>query len=161
MKKIAKTSLVKDVKIGKNVAIWNFCNLYGCELGDNVSIGSYTEIRKGVKIGAGSRIQANVFIPEGITIGKNVFIGPGVIFTNDKYPIIDADFTPIETIVEDDVAIGAGAVITPGITIGKGAMIGAGAVVTKDIKPGIVAYGNPAREKGKRKNNKEIKENSS
>lgn len=146
MKKISNKSIVtKDVKIGKNVTIWHFCNLYGCVIGDDVSIGSFTEIRAGVTIGAGCRIQAHVFIPEGITIGKNVFIGPSVVFTNDKYPSIKQEFVPEKTYIEDDVAIGAGAVILPGIRIGKGALIGAGAVVVKNVPSNTVVAGNPAR----------------
>ncbi len=152
MNKISRKSAVgKDVKFGKNVTVWHFCNLYGCTIGNDVSIGSYTEIRTGVVIGDGSRIQAHVFIPEGVSIGKNVFIGPGVIFTNDKYPRINPGFVPEKTYVGDEVAIGAGSIILPGIKIGRGALIGAGSVVTKDVKAGMVAYGNPAGGKGRRK----------
>lgn len=152
MNKISKKSLIsKDVKLGKNVTIWHFCNLYGCTIGNNVSIGSFTEIRTGVTIGDGTRIQAHVFIPEGVSIGKNVFIGPNVVFTNDKYPSIREGFVPLTTFIEDEVAIGAGAVILPGIRIGKGALIGAGSVVVRDVKEGIVVYGNPAKEARRRK----------
>lgn len=152
MNKISDKSLVsRDVKLGENVTIWHFCNLYGCAIGNNVSIGSYTEIRKGVVIGDGCRIQAYVFIPEGVFIGKNVLIGPHVVFTNDKYPRINPGFVPEKTNVEDEAAIGAGAIILPGIRIGRGALVGAGSVVTKDVKAGTVVYGNPARERKKRK----------
>lgn len=150
--KISKTALVADdVKLGQGITIWHFANLYGCTIEDNVSIGSYTEIRKGVTVGEGSRLQAYVFIPEGVTIGKKVFIGPGVIFTNDKFPTINPDFIPEKTFVEDKVAIGASAVIIPGIRIGKGALIGAGSVVTKNVDPYTVVYGNPASPRGVRK----------
>jgi acetyltransferase-like isoleucine patch superfamily enzyme len=106
------------------------------------TIHAFVWIGKGVRIGAGSKVQAFAFIPEGVTIGRNVFIGPHACFTNDKYPP-SVDW--LETIVEDDVSIGAGAVILPGITIQTGATVGAGAVVTKDVPAGVTVKGNPAR----------------
>lgn len=112
------------------------------DIGPECVIHAFVWIGKQVKIGAGTKIQAFAFIPTGVTIGNRVFIGPHVCFTNDKYP---PSVNWSETIVEDDVAIGAGAVILPGLTIGRGAVVGAGAVVTKDVAAGQTVKGNPAR----------------
>jgi acetyltransferase-like isoleucine patch superfamily enzyme len=138
-------------KIGKNVKIWNFCNiLAGAVIGDGTSIGGNTEIGLNVVIGRNCRIQAFVYIPECVTIGNDVFIGPHACFTNDPYPP-----SPNEnwkrTIVKDRAAIGANATVLPGVTIGEGALVGAGAVVTKDVPPGTCVAGNPAKVMGKRK----------
>lgn len=150
--KIAQTAIIsKRTKLGKGVVIWHFVNLYDCIIGDNVSIGSYTEIGKGVEVGENSRIQARVFIPEGVIIERNVLIGPGATFTNDKYPSLNIQFIAERTIIKDGARIGAGAVILPGIIIGKNALIGAGSVVTKDVEDNTVVYGNPAKEKEKAK----------
>ena len=143
--KIAETAIVsKQTKLGYAVTVWHFANLYDCEIGNATSIGAYTEIGKGVKIGQQCKIQAKVFIPQGVRIGNNVFIGPGVIFTNDKNPSTDPNWIVMATYVEEDVAIGAGAIILPGITIHKGSTIGAGSVVTKDVEAYSTVYGNPA-----------------
>jgi len=143
-----------DVKLGKNVSIWNFVNLYGCEIGDNTKIGSFVEIRRDVKIGKNCKIEAFVFIPEGVTIEDEVFIGPHVCFTNDKYPRATTsdgklktsnDWEKSEIIIKKGVSIGAYTTILPGVTIGEYAMIGAGSVVTKDIPPHKLALGIPAK----------------
>ena len=126
-------------------------NLYKCKIGRNCKIDAFVYIEEGVKIGDECKIRPFVFIPTGVKIGNRVFIGPNVTFTNDKYPKVKGEWELRETIVEDDVSIGAGAVILPGVRIGKGAMIGAGAVVTKDVPEGSVVVGNPARELVNRK----------
>jgi len=108
-------------------------------------------IEEGVEIGKNCKIRPFVFIPSGVKIGDDVFIGPGVIFTNDKYPKARGEWKLRETIVEDDVSIGAGAVVLPGVRIGRGAMVGAGAVVTKDVPSNAVVVGNPAKVIGERK----------
>ncbi len=136
-----------DVILGKGVKIWQpgLCNLYGCIIGDDTSIGAFCEIRKGVTIGHGCKLQAFIFIPEGVYIGNEVFIGPHVCFTNDMYPRVIGDWQEMETHVKDYVSIGAGTTICPGVTIGKNAMVGAGSVVTKDIPNNELWVGNPAR----------------
>jgi len=138
-----------DVKIGKGTKIWHFCNIYGCEIGDDTQIGSYTEIKRGAVIGNNCRIQSYVFISEGTRIGNNVFIGPRVIFLNDKYPTAEkarnSSWNLEAALVEDNVSIGGGAIILPRVKIKKNSMIGAGSVVTKDIPEYAVVYGNPAR----------------
>lgn len=146
---IGKYSIVgKDVKIGKGSKIWHHCNLYGCKIGNNTQIGSYSEIKESVIIGDNCRLQAFVFIPEGTKIGNNVFIGPHVTFLNDKYPTaekaIKGAWNLEAVVVEDNVSIGGGSVILPGVKIEKYAFIGAGSVVTKDVKEGHVVCGNPA-----------------
>lgn len=138
--------ILEDVIVGKNTKIWHphLSNIYGCKIGSSCNIGALVEIRKNVIIGDNCKIQAFVFIPEGIVIGDNVFIGPHVCFTNDKYPRVVGEWEILQTVVEDNVSIGAGAVICPGVHIGRHAMIGAGTVVTKDIPPYELWYGNPA-----------------
>jgi acetyltransferase-like isoleucine patch superfamily enzyme len=137
-----------DVKIGRGTKIWHpeTSNIYGCEIGEDCNIGTLVEIRKEVIIGNRCKIQAFVFIPEGVTIGDDVFIGPHVCFTNDKYPSARTYGKFMETIVEDDVNIGANVTILCGVRIGEGATIGAGAVVTKDVNSWSTVVGNPARE---------------
>ena len=120
--------------------------LPGAEIGDDTTIGAFTEIGKAVSIGTNCKIQAFVFIPKGVHIGNGVFIGPSVVFTNDRYPSAKEYGLYEITTVEDDVAIGAGSTIRCGITLGKGCRIGAGSMVTKDVAPGALVVGNPARE---------------
>lgn len=145
------TQIIKDVNFGKNVACYNFVNLYGCSIGDDSKIGSYVEIQKGAIIGMRCKISSHSFICEGVTIGNDVFVGHGVMFTNDKYPkaslngrLITSEWTLMPTIVEDGVSIGSNATIICGITIGARAVIGAGAVVTKNVLPDTVVVGVPA-----------------
>ena len=150
--------LINDVKLGKNVQMYNFVNVYGCEIGDNTKVGSYVEIRDNVKIGKNCKIQAFAFIPQGMIIEDNVFIGPHACFTNDKYPRATingrlkekgSDWSAEKTVVKEGASIGANATILAGVTIGKNSIIGAGSVVTKDIPDDVIATGNPAKVIGK------------
>ena len=152
-----KYSLItEDVKLGKNVKIYSFVNLYGCEIGDNTKIGAFVEIQKDAIIGRKCKISSHTFICSGVIIGDNCFIGHGVMFINDNYPKsvndkgefeIEADWEEryVKTKIGQNVSIGSNATILGGITIGDGAMIGAGSVVTKDVLPGITVVGNPAK----------------
>jgi UDP-2-acetamido-3-amino-2,3-dideoxy-glucuronate N-acetyltransferase len=146
--------IAPDVRLGRNVKIYAFANLYGCEIGDESKIGTFVEIQKGVKVGRRVKISSHSFICEGVTIEDNVFIGHGVTFINDKYPRAttaegelqtDADWCCISTLVERGASIGSNATILCGVTIGEGAIVGAGSVVTHDVPPGMVVAGNPAR----------------
>jgi UDP-2-acetamido-3-amino-2,3-dideoxy-glucuronate N-acetyltransferase len=145
--------IAPDVKLGQDVVIYNFVNLYGCEIGDGTKIGSFVEIQKGVLVGRNCKISSHTFICEGVTIEDEVFVGHGVIFINDKYPRAttadgslqsEADWQVVETIVRRGATIGSGATILCGVIIGAGATVGAGAVVTKDVPAGAVVAGNPA-----------------
>lgn len=126
-------SITDDVIIGAGTKVWHNVNLYGCKIGRRCNIGSFVEIGTGVTIGDECKIEAYSFIPQGVHIGNRVFIGPHVVFTNDKYPRIGKPFKPIETFIEDGVAIGANCTILSGIKIGHDAMIGAGTVVTRNV----------------------------
>jgi acetyltransferase-like isoleucine patch superfamily enzyme len=146
--------IAPDVKLGKNVRIFGFANLYGCEIGDDVKIGTFVEIQKGAKVGNRCKISSHTFICEGVTLEDGVFIGHSVTFTNDLYPRAtsgtghlqtEADWQCIKTLVKRGASIGSGATLLCGITIGENAMIGAGSVVTKDVPAGAVVAGNPAR----------------
>jgi acetyltransferase-like isoleucine patch superfamily enzyme len=137
---------MKNVKVGNNVTISHYTNLYGCELGDNVFIGPFVEIQSNVKVGRNSRVSSHSFICSNIEIGENVFIAHGVMFTNDKFTEDRENWIERKTIVGNDVRIGSNATILP-VTIGDGAVIGAGAVVTKDVPAGTTVYGNPAKQK--------------
>ncbi|MGH7794008.1 MAG: acyltransferase [Candidatus Binatia bacterium] len=143
-----------DVKLGKDVQIHNFVNLYGCEIGDKTKIGSFVEIQKGVRIGRNCKISSHSFICEGVNIDDEVFVGHHVVFINDRYPRAtndsgqlqtDQDWTVIPTSVGRSASIGSGAVILCGIQIGEGSMIGAGSVVVKDVPPYTIVAGNPSR----------------
>jgi acetyltransferase-like isoleucine patch superfamily enzyme len=143
-----------DVKLGRDVKLYAFINLYGCEIGDETSVGAFVEIQKGVKIGARCKIQSHTFICEGVTIEDEVFVGHNVNFLNDRHPAAtnpdgsvkrQRDWTLERTLVKRGAAVGTGAVILPGVTIGTGAIVGAGAVVTKSIPDRAVVVGNPAR----------------
>jgi UDP-2-acetamido-3-amino-2,3-dideoxy-glucuronate N-acetyltransferase len=146
--------IAPDVKLGRGVRIYGFTNLYGCEVGDDVKIGTFVEIQKGVKIGRRCKISSHTFICEGVTIEDEVFIGHGVMFTNDRFPrATNADGSPqteqdwicLKTVVRRRATIGSGTTLLCGITIGEGALIGAGSVVTKDVAAGAVVAGNPAK----------------
>jgi len=146
--------IAADVKLGKNVRIFSFTNLYGCEIGDDTKIGTFVEIQKGAKIGARCKISSHTFICEGVTIEDEVFVGHNVTFTNDRLPRAtaqggqlqtEADWTCIPTLVKRGASIGSSAVLLCGITIGENAMIGAGSVVTKDVPANTIVAGNPAR----------------
>jgi acetyltransferase-like isoleucine patch superfamily enzyme len=146
--------IASDVKLGKNVRIYGFTNLYGCEIGDEVKIGTFVEIQKGVKIGSRCKISSHTFICEGVTLEEGVFVGHNVVFTNDRFPRAtnedgrlqaDSDWKCIPTLVRRGASIGSGTVLLSGITVGENAMIGAGSVVTKDVPPNTIVAGNPAR----------------
>jgi acetyltransferase-like isoleucine patch superfamily enzyme len=146
--------IAPDVKLGRNVRLHGFVNLYGCEIGDDVKIGTFVEIQKGVKIGNRCKISSHTFICEGVTLEDEVFVGHNVTFTNDRYPRAsnengklqtEADWACIRTLVKRGASIGSGATLLCGITIGENAMIGAGGVVTRDVPPDTVVAGNPAR----------------
>ena len=146
--------IAANVKLGKDVRIFGFTNLYGCEIGDESKIGTFVEIQKGARIGRRCKISSHTFICEGVTIEDEVFIGHGVMFTNDLFPRAtasdgklqtDADWTCVKTLVKRGASIGSNATLLCGITIGEGALIGAGSMVTKDVPAGAVVAGNPAR----------------
>jgi UDP-2-acetamido-3-amino-2,3-dideoxy-glucuronate N-acetyltransferase len=146
--------IADDVKLGGDVVIYSFVNLYGCEIGKGTRIGSFVEIQKGAKVGQRCKISSHSFICEGVVIEDEVFVGHGVKFINDKYPRAtssggklqtDEDWKVQPTFVRRGASIGTNATILCGITIGRGAVVGAGAVVTKDVAPGVVVVGNPAR----------------
>ncbi len=145
--------IAPDVKLGRNVRIFGFTNLYGCKIGDDTKIGTFVEIQKGSNIGARCKISSHTFVCEGVTIEDEVFVGHGVMFTNDLFPRAtangalqtEADWKCVPTLVKRGASIGSNATILCGITIGEGALIGAGAVVTKDVAAGAVVVGNPAR----------------
>jgi acetyltransferase-like isoleucine patch superfamily enzyme len=146
--------IAPDVKLGKNVRLHGFVNLYGCEIGDDVKIGAFVEIQKGAKIGNRCKISSHSFVCEGVTLEDGVFVGHNVTFTNDLFPRAinvgghlqtEADWECIRTLVKRGASIGSGATLLCGITVGENAMIGAGSVVTKDVPAGMIVAGNPAR----------------
>ena len=154
--------IAPDVKLGKNVKLFSFVNLYGCEIGDNTKIGAYVEIQKNAVVGQNCKISSHTFICEGVHIEDNVFIGHNVTFINDLYPHAvnsegkmqsDEDWQVIPTFVKKGASIGSSATILAGVTIGENAIIGAGAVVTKDVSPSTIVAGNPAKVLRKIKNN--------
>ncbi len=143
-----------DVVLGNGVQLFGFCNLYGCEIGDETKIGTFVEIQRGAKIGARCKISSHSFICEGVTIEDGVFIGHGVIFVNDHYPKAvnldgslqtDDDWECQRTLVKRGASIGSGATLLGGITIGENALVGAGSVVTTDVPADSTVVGNPAR----------------
>lgn len=151
----ATTRLIApDVKLGKNVKICDFVNLYGCEVGDNSKVGTFVEIQKGSKVGKNCKISSHTFICEGVTIGDNVFVGHNVTFINDLYPRsttkdgklqTEEDWVCVPTHVRDGASIGSSATLLCGITIGENAIVGAGSVVTEDVPSDTIVVGNPAR----------------
>jgi UDP-2-acetamido-3-amino-2,3-dideoxy-glucuronate N-acetyltransferase len=152
--------IAPDVKLGKDVKLSKFINLYGCSIGDNTKIGAFVEIQKNAHVGANCKISSHTFICEGVTIEDGVFVGHGVMFTNDKHPRAvnpdgsmqtEKDWKVIPTLVKKGASIGSGAIIICGVTIGESALIGAGAVVTKDVAPGTVVAGVPARQVGEQR----------
>jgi UDP-2-acetamido-3-amino-2,3-dideoxy-glucuronate N-acetyltransferase len=143
-----------DVKLGRDVKIYAFANLYGCEIGDESKIGTFVEIQKGAKIGRRVKVSSHTFICEGVTIEDEAFIGHGVTFTNDRYPRSttdsgelqsDKDWRCIPTLVKCRASIGSNATILCGVTIGERAIVGAGSVVTHDVPAGAIVAGNPAQ----------------
>jgi acetyltransferase-like isoleucine patch superfamily enzyme len=146
--------IAPDVKLGRNVKLSKFINLYGCEVGDESKIGAFVEIQKNASIGKCCKISSHTFICEGVTIEDNVFIGHGVMFINDSYPratAIDgnlqteADWKVERTVIKKGASVGSGCSILSNITIGENAIVGAGSVVTKDVAPNCIVAGNPAR----------------
>jgi UDP-2-acetamido-3-amino-2,3-dideoxy-glucuronate N-acetyltransferase len=146
--------IAPDVKLGKGVRIYAFTNLYGCEIGDDVRIGTFVEIQKGVRIGNRCKISSHTFICEGVTLEDEVFIGHNVTFINDLLPRAtgpegrlqtEADWICQPTLVKRGASIGSGATLLGGITIGEKAIVGAGSVVTRDVPPLTIVAGNPAK----------------
>lgn len=136
---------IVDVKLGKDVKLYDFVNLYGCEIGDESMIGTFVEIQKNVSIGKKCRIQSHSFICEGVVIEDEVFVGHGVIFINDKKPKINSSWVLEKVIVKKGASIGSGAIIMGGVTIGENSLIGAGAVVTHSVPANTTVAGVPAR----------------
>ena len=144
----------ENVKLGRNVRIRGFVNLYGCTVGDDTRIGTFVEIQKNAHIGNGCKISSHTFICEGVTIEDEVFVGHGVTFINDRLPRAtnaegmpksESEWTCEPTLVKRGASIGSGATILCGVTIGEGAIIGAGSVITKDVPPQSIVAGNPGR----------------
>jgi acetyltransferase-like isoleucine patch superfamily enzyme len=147
-------SVSEDVKLGKDVKLSKFINLYGCEVGDETKIGAFVEIQKNASVGKRCKISSHTFICEGVTIEDNVFIGHGVTFTNDTYPRAttpggslqtEEDWHVESTLIKQGASIGSGATILPNITIGEHAIVGAGSVVTKNVEAHSIVAGNPAK----------------
>ena len=143
-----------DVKLGTNVRLSKFINLYGCEVGDETKIGAFVEIQKNASIGSRCKISSHTFICEGVVIEDNVFIGHGVMFINDSYPRAttpdgnlqtEADWKVERTVIKKGASVGSGATILSNIHIGENAIVGAGSVVTKNVPPNSIVAGNPAR----------------
>jgi acetyltransferase-like isoleucine patch superfamily enzyme len=147
-------SIAPNVKLGRDVKLSKFINLYGCEIGDETKIGAFVEIQKNASVGKRCKISSHTFICEGVTIEDNVFVGHSVAFINDSYPRAttaegglqtESDWKVEKTLVKNGASIGSGSTILANVTIGENAIVGAGSVVTRDVPPNSVAYGNPAR----------------
>ncbi|HOJ07537.1 MAG: N-acetyltransferase [Ignavibacteriota bacterium] len=145
---------LNNVKLGKDVKIFDFVNLYGCSIDDNSKIGTFVEIQKNASVGKNCKISSHTFICEGVHIGDSVFVGHNVTFINDKYPRssnpdgsiqTESDWTVVETFVKNGASIGSSSTILCGVTIGENAIVGAGAVVTKDVPPNTIVAGVPAK----------------
>ena len=148
------TCIASDVKLGQNVRLSKFINLYGCEIGDESKIGAFVEVQKNAKIGSRCKISSHTFICEGVTIEDNVFIGHGVTFINDSYPRATAqggnlqtesDWQVERTLVKKGASIGSGTTVLSNVVIGENAIVGAGSMVTKDVQANAIVEGNPAR----------------
>jgi UDP-2-acetamido-3-amino-2,3-dideoxy-glucuronate N-acetyltransferase len=147
-------TIADDVKLGRNVKIANFVNLYGCSVDDDTKIGTFVEVQKNASIGKRCKIQSHTFICEGVTIEDNVFVGHGVIFINDTYPRAtnaegklqsEADWKVETTLVKKGASIGSKSTILSNVTIFENAIVGAGSVVTRDVPPNSIVAGNPAK----------------
>ncbi len=148
-----------DVRLGENVKLAKFINLYGCTIGDNTKIGTFVEIQKNATVGSNCKIQSHTFICEGVHIEDEVFVGHGVTFINDKYPRAtngngglqsEADWAVVPTVVKKGASIGSGSTIMCSVTIGERSIVGSGSVVTKDVPADTIVVGVPARTLKKR-----------
>lgn len=146
--------IAPDVKLGKDVKIFAFVNLYGCSIGDNSKIGTFVEIQKNAEIGANVKVSSHTFVCEGVQIEDDVFVGHNVSFINDRYPRAtsetgslqtEADWQVVKTVVKRGASIGTSCTILCGVTIGEFAIVGAGSVVTRNVPPRTIVAGNPAR----------------
>lgn len=146
--------IAPDVRLGENVRLSKFINLYGCEVGANTKIGAFVEIQKNAKVGENCKISSHTFICEGVTVEDNVFVGHSVTFINDSYPRAtaadgklqtEADWKVEATRVKKGASIGSGSTILSNVTIGENALVGAGSVVTHDVPPNAIVAGNPAK----------------
>jgi len=146
--------IADDVKLGRDVKLSKFINLYGCEVGDETKVGAFVEIQKNASVGKRCKISSHTFICEGVTIEDNVFIGHGVTFINDSYPRAttaagglqtEADWKVERTLIKEGASIGSGSTILSRVTVGENAIVGAGSVVTKDVSPNTIVAGNPAK----------------
>jgi acetyltransferase-like isoleucine patch superfamily enzyme len=146
--------IAEDVKLGQDVVIRDFVNLYGCTIGDRTRIGTFVEVQKGASIGVDCKISSHTFICEGVTLEDRVFVGHNVVFINDPYPRAtngegqlqnESDWTVQPTTVKSGASLGSGSVILCNVTIGENAIVGAGSVVTKDVPANAVVAGTPAR----------------
>ena len=147
-------AIAEDVKLGENVKLARFINLYGCTIGDNTKIGTFVEVQKNATIGKSCKISSHTFICEGVTIEDNVFIGHNVTFINDTFPRATTSSGELQTesdwkvepiVVKKGASVGSGATILSNVTIGENAIIGAGSVVTKNVPPKAIVAGNPAK----------------
>ena len=147
-------NIAPDVKLGKDVRIFDFVNLYGCEIGDETRIGAFVEIQRGAKVGRRVKVSSHTFICEGVEVEDQVFIGHGVVFINDPYPRAvnadgelqtEKDWKVVRTVVRRGASIGSGSTILCGIEVGEDAIVGAGSVVTRSVPAGTIVAGNPAR----------------
>jgi len=146
--------ITPDVKLGRDVKLSKFINLYGCEIGDETKVGAFVEVQKNAKIGKRCKISSHTFVCEGVTIEDNVFIGHGVTFINDSYPRAtteggnlqtEKDWRVESTLIKKGASIGSGVTILCNVVVGENAIVGAGSVVTKNVPPNTIVAGNPAR----------------
>jgi acetyltransferase-like isoleucine patch superfamily enzyme len=147
-------SIASDVKLGKNVRLSKFINLYGCEIGEDTKVGAFVEIQKNAKVGRRCKISSHTFVCEGVTIEDNVFIGHGVTFINDSFPRATAENGELQTekdwhvettLVKRGASIGSGSTVLSKVVIGENSIVGAGSVVTRDVPPNTIVAGNPAK----------------
>lgn len=145
--------IAPNVKLGSNVGLSQFINLYGCTVGDNTKIGAFVEIQKNAHVGKNCKISSHTFVCEGVTIEDDVFVGHGVMFINDKVPRsttgdalqTEADWVVVPTVIKKGASLGTNCTIMCGVTVGEHAVVGAGSVVLKNVAAATVVAGNPAR----------------